>query len=231
MTRHKQALLIIDMTNDFLYRKYNATLALERAQELIPRIRELEEVFLSHNHPVIYLSDRHLPSDYELKKWGPHSMKGTEGSEITDGLLKEGIKVFERRWKAWDLETVDRGRKQLFEVEKGTYSGFTDNGGQPTALHALLTWLGFGEGDSLYLTGLHTNACDKHTAADAWFRGYHPLIVSDCTDAFDDPYGTLGMDHGRALKYEKYWYSADVLTSGEVIDIIGKKLEAEEFME
>lgn len=138
MTRHMGALLIIDMTNDFLYRKYNKSLALERAQELIPRIRDLEEAFLSHNQPVIYVSDRHLPSDYELKKWGPHSMKGTAGSEITEGLLKDGIKVFERRWKAWDLETIDRNRRPLFEVEKGTYSGFTDNGGQPTALHALL---------------------------------------------------------------------------------------------
>lgn len=57
------------------------------------------------------------------------------------------------------------------------------------------------------------------------------MIVSDCTDAFDDPDGILGMDHGMALKYEKYWYSADVITSDEVTGIIGRKIESEEFIE
>lgn len=224
MKTQKHALLVIDMTNDFLYSEYNGNLALERAQELIPRIRKLEEEFLDAGHPVIYVSDRHLPTDYELKKWGMHSMKGTPGSEITAGLVKEGLVTLERHWREKDVEAAATSDKPLYEVEKGTYSGFTDNGGQPTALHALLYWIGFREGDNLYLTGLHTNACDKHTAADAWFRGYHPVMVSDCTDAFDDPEGLLGMGHERALNYEKYWYSAEVIPSSEVSGRIGSHM-------
>ncbi|GEM_PF-122649 len=237
--RRKAALLVIDMTNDFLLKSYNPQLALERGQELIPRIRKLEEAFLSNGLPVIYTTDRHLKSDFELKKWGPHSMKGTKGSKIVEGLITEGIKVFERNWKPSDLRSIEKlkalpkgktgkppyssSARLLFEVEKGTYSGFTDNGGKPTALDFLLKKLGFGPGDRLFITGLHTNCCDKHTAADAWFRGYVPVIVNDCVDAFDDPDGKIGMGHDRALNYESYWYNAEIMPSEQVIEKISKR--------
>lgn len=226
MNRNRKALLIIDMTNDFLFREYNESLALERGQNLIKPIRRLQNEFLSRNLPVIFVSDRHMPYDHELKKWGPHSMKNTDGSRIAEGLLTDGLITFERRWRIEDLNSVDSARVPLFEIEKGTYSGFTDNGGQPTALHALLNRIGIHSGDSLFITGLHTNACDKHTAADAWFRGYHPVIVDDCTDAFDDPEGKLGMNHSRALNYAKYWYDAEIMSSSQVILSLGEKASA-----
>jgi nicotinamidase-related amidase len=204
------------MTNDFLLKSYNPGLALESGRELIPRIRKLQEAFLKAGHPVIYSTDRHLKSDFELKKWGPHSMKGSKGSAIVDGLLTKGVYVLERNWKKKDV--AEAGSKQLlFEVEKGSYSGFTDNGGKPTAMDSLLERLGFGPGDKLYITGLHTNCCDKHTAADAWFRGYVPVMVSDCVTAFADTDGTIGMGHDRALNYEKYWYEAEVRPSKEIL--------------
>ena len=211
----KKALLVVDMTNDFLLKRYNPGLALESGMKLVPRIRKLQEAFLRAGEPVIYTTDRHLKSDFELKKWGPHSMKGTDGSKIVDGLVTKGVCVLERDWKAKDIEKIKKDQL-LFEVEKGTYSGFTDNGGKPTAMDSLLQKLRFGPGDRLYITGLHTNCCDKHTAADAWFRGYVPVMVSDCATAFDDPDGTMGMGHERALNYEKYWYEAQIQPSKEV---------------
>jgi nicotinamidase-related amidase len=217
----KRALLVVDMTNDFLLKEYNPALALERGSELIPRIRRLQEIFLSSKHPVIYSTDRHLKTDFELKRWGPHSMKGTKGSKIVDGLITDKLRVFERRWKARDIGRV-RKSELLFEVEKGTYSGFSDNGGSPTAMDALLRKLKFKAGDKLFITGLHTNCCDKHTAADAWFRGYVPVIVKDCVDAFDDPDGKLGMGNDRALNYESYWYDAEVKPSEDVAAEIEK---------
>ncbi|MCS7142287.1 MAG: cysteine hydrolase [Aigarchaeota archaeon] len=212
----KRALIIVDMTNDFLLKKYNPNLAHEKGLELVPKIRELQEAFLKKGHPVIFATDRHLPTDFELKKWGPHSMKGSEGSKIVNGLLKEGVYVLERGWKIEDVNKIPKGQL-LFEVEKGTYSGFTDNGGTPTAMDALLKKLGLGPGDKLYITGLHTNCCDKHTAADAWFRGYVPVIVNDCVSAMDDPKGEMGMGHNEALKYEKFWYNAEVKRKDEVL--------------
>ncbi len=217
----KKALLVVDMTNDFLLKSYNPGLALERGLALVPRIRGLQEAFLKSGLPVIYATDRHLKTDYELKKWGPHSMKGTKGSQIVDGLVREKVMVLERNWKPARIRGIKRGQF-LFEVEKGSYSSFTDNGGKPTAMDSLLKRLGFGPGDELCITGLHTNCCDKHTAADAWFRGYVPVMVNDCTDAFDDPDGKLGMGHERALNYESYWYDAKVKSSQGLIDEISK---------
>jgi hypothetical protein len=42
-------------------------------------------------------------------------------------------------------------------------------------------------------------------------------MVSDCTTAFDDADGTIGMGHDRALNYEKYWYDAKIETSKQVV--------------
>ncbi len=203
------------MSNDFLPSNYNLSMELGRGRDLIPRIRKLEEAFLGTRQPVIYVTDRHLKTDFELEKWGPHSMKGKEGSKIVEGLITEKMHVLERTWNGSDIQQIKKG-ELLFEVEKGTYSGFIDNGGKPTALAALLTRIGFKPGDRVCITGVHTNCCVMHTAADARFRGYIPVIVEDCVDAFDDSTGAKGMGHHEALNYMRYWYDSEVKTSKEI---------------
>jgi nicotinamidase-related amidase len=217
---NKKALIVVDMTNDFLLQSYNPTLAYGPGLDLVPRIRRLQDNFLQSKLPVIYATDRHLETDYELSKWGPHSMKGTSGSEIVEGLVKDKINVFERDWKPSDLRKI-RKTQLLFEVEKGSYSAFTDNGGKPTALASLLKKLGIRPGSKLFITGLHTNCCDKHTSADAFFRGFVPVLVRDCVGSFENTDGKLGMDNESALNYAKYWYNAEVRSSEEVLRELG----------
>lgn len=204
------------MTNDFLVKRYNPDLALDAGLALVPGIRALQDAFLDANLPVIYSTDRHLAGDFELKKWGPHSMKGSEGSDIVAGLRTEAVHTFERDWTLEEVDGADEAHL-LWEIEKGTYSTFTDNGGRPTATGALLKKLDFRPGDWLYITGLHTNCCDKHTAADAFFRGYVPALISDATAAFEDPDGIMGMSHEAALSYEKFWYDAEIQTLDEAV--------------
>jgi len=213
----KSALIVVDMTNDFLLKSYNEKLALEKGLDLVPRIRSLQDFFISSGRPVIYATDRHLKTDFELRKWGPHSMKGTDGSKIVDGLLpsKPKARTLQRSWKHSDISKIKKG-ELLFEVEKGTYSGFSDNGGRPTAMNSLLKKIRLKPGDRLFITGLHSNCCDKHTAADAFFRGFIPVMVSDCVAAFDDPEGIMGLPNEKALIYERYWYGADIADSDEV---------------
>ncbi len=225
MTRDKSALIIVDMTNDFIFREHNPGLALERAREMIAPTRRLQEAFLKRGFPVIYTSDRHLESDYELKKWGKHSMKGSGGSEIVEGLEKKNLQLIEREWTGESVRKAASSGSKLFDVEKGTYSSFVDNGGKPTALEELLKSLGIEGGSNLYITGLHAACGVKHTTADAWFRGYSPVIISDCVDSFDSIDGELGMDKDQALNYIKYWYNADVATSEQVLENIGMREE------
>lgn len=219
MTTGKSALLVVNMTNEFLFREFGKEVVLERAQKMIPAIRALQDEFMSFGLPVIYLNDCHLPTDYEIRDWGPHSMNGGHGTAIVEGLNTSNVFVLNREWKEWDLDRINE-KDKIFEVRKGTYSGFTDSGGQSTALHPLLKRLGINAGDTLYITGLHTNGGVKHTAADAYFRGYHTVIVSDCTDSFDDPEGTMGMNHSQALEYANFWYRSRIMLSGEVAESI-----------
>ena len=212
----KRALLTIDMTNDFTLKSFNPDLAFDGAQAIVPEIRRLQDAFLDANLPVIYSTDRHLPTDFELKKWGPHSMKGSVGSEIVEGLRTDGVHTLERNWSPQDVEMVN-AEHLLWEVEKGTYSLFTDNGGTPTAMDSVLRSLGFEPGDELYITGVHTNCCDMHAAMDAFFRGYRPVTVRDATAGFADPDGDLGMGPDEALSYARYWYNAEIRTLDEVV--------------
>lgn len=226
MTTDIPALLIVDMTNDFIFREYNQDLALERARGMIAPIRKMQDAFLKNGFPVIYTSDRHTDSDYELKKWGRHSMKGSDGSRIVDGLEQENIQLIERTWNGESVRNAISSGSRLYDVEKGSYSSFVDNGGKPTALQALLESLGIEPGSSLYITGLHAACGVKHTSADAWFRGYSPIIVSDCVDSFDSPDGKLGMNRDQAISYLRYWYDAGIMTSGQVLEHMNVRKEA-----
>jgi nicotinamidase-related amidase len=204
------------MTNDFTLKSYNPGLAFDGAHAIVPQIRRLQDAFVDADLPVIYSTDRHLPTDFELKKWGPHSMKGSDGSKIVEGLRTDGVRTLERAWRPEEVQEVDADHL-LWEVEKGTYSLFTDNGGRPTAMDTVLERLRFEAGDELYITGVHTNCCDMHAAMDAFFRGYVPVTVRDATAGFADPDGDLGMGPEEALSYARYWYNAEIRSLDEVL--------------
>src|SRR3989304_2812896 len=76
------ALLIVDMVNDFVTGK----LGTPRAKRIVPNIRTLANAARDTGLPVIFVNDAHLPKDFELKIWGPHSMKGTQGAELIPEL-------------------------------------------------------------------------------------------------------------------------------------------------
>ncbi|GAY73865.1 nicotinamidase [Lentilactobacillus kosonis] len=81
----KSAVVIIDMTNDFL----TGALKNERALKTIQPIKELLDKAHQQSVPVVYVSDAHYPDDHELKIWGNHSMKDTWGGQITDELAPQ----------------------------------------------------------------------------------------------------------------------------------------------
>jgi nicotinamidase-related amidase len=97
-------------------------------------------------------------------------------------------------------------------VEKRTYSGFFETG-----LDSLLRGLYGGDGaKTVVLGGLHTNLCVRHTAADAFFRGYHIVVAEDGVEAFNDK------DQRESLKYLEYVYDAKVMAVNRIIQEIVK---------
>ena len=141
----KPALLLIDLQNDFV----SGPMKVKRAKAVVPPLQRLIATAHINNIPVIYSNDAHYPQDVEVtRKWGNHAIKGTEGAQVIPELKPE--------------ESKD------YVVEKRTYSGFFETG-----LDSLLRSLYKGEGvKTVVLGGLHTQLCVRHTAADAFFRGY-----------------------------------------------------------
>lgn len=185
----KPALIVIDMNKDFVYGR----LGNERARNLVPRLRKLIESARESGVPIIYVGDAHLPTDPEIRVWGEHSMKGTDGAQVVDEL---------------------RPREGDYVLEKRAYSAFYETGLDP-----LLRSLGV---DTVILTGLHTNICVRHTAADAFFRGYRIIVPSDAVDAFTE------REHVEGLDYLRRVYGAEIMTSDKVVNLLrsGKSVVA-----
>ena len=175
-----EAVVVIDMLEDFV----TGALRCERADRIIPNIKRLVETARKKNIPVIYSNDAHLPTDFELKKWGKHAMKGSEGAEIISQL---------------------KPTKEDIILEKRAYSGFFETG-----LDSVLRNL---KVDTLILIGLHTNMCVRHTAADAFFRGYKITIPQDATEAFTEK------DYKEGLEYLKNVYNAEITETSKIVKL------------
>jgi len=155
----------------------------ERAAKIVPNIKRLLEYARKKRVPIVYVTDAHLPNlDPEFEVWGPHAVKGSWGAEIIEELKPE---------------------KRDFRVLKRKYSAF-----QGTDLDMLLRELRI---DTLILTGVVTDICIQHTAADAFFRGYRVIVPKDCVEAVDAP------TQNAALIFLRKAYGAEITTTNELI--------------
>lgn len=146
----EEALLVIDMLNDFV--NEGAPLEVPDTRKVIPAIRRELERARREKIPVIYVCDTHAKDDIEFRRfgWPAHAVKGTRGAQVVDELKPEKGDVV---------------------IEKTTYSGFYQS-----RLDAVLKELGV---KRLRLTGCVTHICVMFTAADAVLRGYDVEVVSD----------------------------------------------------
>ncbi|MEW6409163.1 MAG: isochorismatase family cysteine hydrolase [Nitrospirota bacterium] len=147
----KEAVLIIDMLNDFVLDR--APLQVPATKHIIPDIKEEIKKARASKIPVIYICDSHEPDDNEFSRfgWPPHAVKGTEGAKVIEELIPT---------------------KDDIIIEKKTYSGFYN-----TELDKKLKELGI---TTLLLTGCVTNICILFTASDAVLRGYNVKVFENC---------------------------------------------------
>jgi nicotinamidase-related amidase len=149
----RSAVILVDMARDFVEPggfiaeaggpDYRA-----RAQAIVPPLKKLVEAARRAGATVVYSTDEHTPEDLEMRKWPPHSMKGSEWSEIIKELA---------------IQPGD------LNLPKTTYSGF-----QSTDMESRLRSRGI---DTLYITGLHTDCCCRHTSGDAFQKGFNLTIA------------------------------------------------------
>ena len=182
------ALVVIDLANDFVYpggviADAGGTDYQARAQAILPNLKRLIEGAREAGVLVVYATDAHTPDDSELAKWPPHAMKGTRWAEIVADLAP----------RSGDLV-----------LEKTTYSPFVS-----TAIHAELERRGI---TRLYITGLHTDCCARHTSGDAFQRGYDLVWVTDAMQAFTDE------AHQTGLEYFRAWYATNADRQLKTVD-------------
>jgi nicotinamidase-related amidase len=153
------------------------------AKQIVAPIAELVARARAHDDwLVVYANDAHLPGDVELKVFAPHAMAGTPGARVIDELEPTAGDVV---------------------VSKRTYSPFSDPG-----LDAALVGHGVRR---LVLVGQHTDCCVRHTAYDAFQRGYDLVVCPEATAVFEpgspEP---LAVRQERALEYLRTYYGASI---------------------
>ena len=145
----KRALIIVDVQNDFCP---GGALAVERGDEVVAPLNRLAEEFLKRGDLVVKSRDWHPPQTKHFAAyggtWPVHCVQQTHGAEFHPGLLED---------------------PRIIVVSKGTsdeesYSAF---GG--TDLASLLREKGVEE---LWIGGLATDYCVKHTVLDALRAGF-----------------------------------------------------------
>ncbi len=182
------AVVVIDMANDFVYSGGVIADAggpdyQQRAQRLIAPLGRLLAAARRAGVTVVYATDAHTPGDSELRKWPPHAMAGSWNAEIVPGLAPEPGDIV---------------------LGKQTYSPFLNPAFERTLAERGLT--------RLYITGLHTDCCARHTSGDAFQRGYDLVWVTDALQAFTDE------AHQAGLEYFKTWYATDPTRQLRTVD-------------
>ena len=155
----------------------------DRAAKIVPNIQALLDHARKQKVPIVYATDAHLPGiDPEFDLWGKHAEAGSWGAEVIDEL---------------------KPQKDDFRVLKRKYSAFYG-----TDLDQMLREL---KVDTVILTGIVTDICIQHTAADAFFRGYKIVIPKDCVEAVD------AATQEAAIKHMKKVYRPEITTSKELL--------------
>jgi len=174
----KTAVIVVDLQRDFTTLA-GGTLAVpgtdrdyvEGVQRATERFAKVYPVFATQDwHPpdhISFYTNHPGRGPFEVVEiegrsqvlWPPHCIQGTLGAKIlVDNNLFLGV--------------IQKGRNPRFD----SYSGFKDDGGNPTELDTILRFHGI---QRIILYGLATDYCVRATALDARALGYEVWLVKD----------------------------------------------------
>ncbi|AMQ57286.1 bifunctional nicotinamidase/pyrazinamidase [Algoriphagus sanaruensis] len=179
MRKANEALLIVDVQNDFIP---GGALAVSEGDLIVPIINQLQEKF----QHVIATQDFH-PSDHgsfaiqhpgknpgemiELAGlpqvlWQVHCVQGSQGADFHPEL----------ETKSWEM-IFQKGKNPKVD----SYSGFFDNARRGDT--GLAAYLQENQIDSVFICGLALDYCVKFTALDAKSLGFDTYLIEDATRA------------------------------------------------
>jgi len=158
MAEHKKkALLVVDVQNDFCA---GGALAVAGGDEVVPALDRLMKEFLDRNEPVFKTRDWHPAKTKHFAAYGGawpiHCVQGTRGAEFHPDLLDDPR-----------IKIISKGMNESADG----YSGFDG-----TNLAQLLREEGVEE---VWVGGLATDYCVKHTVLDALREGFRVKALAD----------------------------------------------------
>ena len=156
MSNTKQALIVVDVQNDFCP---GGTLAVPHGDDVIAPLNQLIDEFLERGDPVYKSRDWHPPNTKHFTAyggtWPVHCVQNTEGAEFHPALRDDSR-----------IKVISKG---LGDTDG--YSAFDE-----TDLGSLLNNAGVQE---LVVGGLATDYCVKNTVLDALKLGYKVKAIED----------------------------------------------------
>ncbi len=165
-TPGKDALIVVDMLNDFV--RPGAPLEVPAAREIVPALRRRIAKARRGGELVVYVCDSHRRNDPEFARmgWPPHAVKGTSGAAVPPALSPAPGDVV---------------------VEKRTYSGF-----HGTALGSVLRRHGV---RAVTIAGCVTDICVRYTCFEAVIRGYDVTVDERFVAGLSRREHDLALDH------------------------------------
>jgi len=156
------ALIIIDVQNDFCP---GGALPVAEGDRVVPVLNRYIENFRRENLPIIATRDWHPEKTRHFKAygglWPPHCIQGSKGAEFHPDLVLPARTVI-----------VSCG---MGPDEEG-YSGFEGKDDQGTSLADVLRANGVGR---IFVGGLATDYCVKHTVLDGLKLGFKVTVLRD----------------------------------------------------
>ena len=158
-----QALIIVDMSNDFVADNGSLT-AGKRAQEVVPYIIEQANKFLENDQIVVIAMDAHQENDEHFELWPAHNVVGTKGQDLYGDLL------------IWFKE--NESNPHVIYQPKTNYNAFFK-----TDLADKLKAVGI---EKVHVVGVCTDICDFLTVAGADAEGFKTAIHKRGVATFTD---------------------------------------------
>jgi nicotinamidase/pyrazinamidase len=162
-----QALLIVDVQNDFMPR---GPMPVQEGDAVVPVINRLQP----HFEHVLATKDWHPAGHSSFNIWPEHCVQGSEGAEFARGL---------------DTNRFEKVFEKGIDSNIDSYGGFYDNDWKrKTGLEEYLHERGI---DHLVVVGVATDYCVKFTVLDGLKLGFAMTVVTDGCRAIGDEAAAL----------------------------------------
>jgi nicotinamidase/pyrazinamidase len=162
------ALIVVDMQNDFI----GGPLPVPNAEQIIPRVNK----FIRQSQYTVWTQDCHPADHISFKEngglWAKHCVRNTDGAQFHPNLLT----YYPEHVKHYFIYKGKNTNKEEYSAFEGDDSWVDDAVGDD--LNQIFTKDNI---THLFVCGIATDYCVKHTVLDALKFGYNvDLLISAC---------------------------------------------------